>query len=77
MVEFEIKVHPKQRLAYIPKEIVNALGLQLKAIPNMRGVYLCSNTLSTEEALSSVKAIYEHLKQEAEFEKKKRLEVHE
>lgn len=71
MVEFEIKVHPKQHVAYIPKEIVNALGLRLKAIPNMRGVYLCSKTLSIEEALSSVKAIYEHLKQEAEFEKEK------
>ena len=31
MVGFRIKVHPKQGQAYIPKEIVEALGYSLRA----------------------------------------------
>ena len=70
MVEFKIKVHPKQRLAYIPKEIVESLGTKLKAIPNLSGIYLCSENLPPEQALSSMEAIYKHFKQEVELRKK-------
>ncbi|MEM3628758.1 MAG: hypothetical protein QXE06_05250 [Candidatus Bathyarchaeia archaeon] len=37
MVKFRIKVHPQQRLAYIPKEIFEALGPKLEVVPNLKG----------------------------------------
>jgi len=69
MVEFKIKVHPRQRLAYIPKEIVESLGTRLKAIPNLRGVFLCPEGLPPEQALNSMEAIYKHFKQEVKLRK--------
>ena len=69
MVKFQIKVHPKQRLAYIPKEIVEALGTKLEAIPNLQGIFLYPQGLPLEQVLNSMKAIYDHFKQQAQLEK--------
>ena len=70
MVKFQIKVHPKQRLAYIPKEIFEALGTRLEAIPNLQGVFLYPEGLSPEQTLNSMKAIYDHFRQQVDIEKK-------
>lgn len=72
MVTFDIKVNPKQRVAYIPKEIVEALGTKLEAIPNLQGIFVYPKGLSPEETLSSMKAISHHLEQEIELRKRKR-----
>lgn len=40
MVEYKIKVNREQRLAYIPKEIFEALGTELTAVPNRAAVLL-------------------------------------
>ena len=69
MVKFQIKVHPKQRLAYIPKVIVDALGVKLEAVPNLQGVFLYPKGLSAEQTLNSMKAIYDHFKQEVELQR--------
>lgn len=71
MVKFEIKVHPKQRLAYIPKEIFEALGTRLEAIPNLQGVFLYPKGLPPEQVLNSMKAICTHLEQQVAIEKEK------
>jgi hypothetical protein len=76
MVKFDIKVNPKQRVAYIPKEIVEALGTKLEAIPNLQGIFLYPKGLSPEETLSSMKAICRHLEQEIQLQKRGR-ETHE
>jgi hypothetical protein len=70
MVEFKIKVHPQQRLAYIPKEIVDALGIRLRAVPNLSGIFVYPENLPPEQALNSMKAIYRHFKQETEIKRK-------
>ena len=70
MVKFEIKVNPKQRLAYIPKEIVDALGTRLEAVPNLQGIFLYPKGLSPEQTLNSMKAIYDHFRQQTELEQK-------
>jgi len=36
MVEFKIKVHKEQRMAYIPKAIIDALGLEWKIVPDAK-----------------------------------------
>jgi len=74
MVEFKIKIHPKQRLAYIPKEIVEALGFRLKAIPNLRGIFMCPENLSSEQALKSMETICNHFRQELEIQEEENKE---
>ena len=68
-VEFDLKIHEKQGTMYIPKEIRKALGTYLKAIPNLQGIFVCPKDLPPEQALSSIKAIYEYVKQEVELQK--------
>jgi hypothetical protein len=70
MVEFKIRVHPRQRLAYIPKEIVDALGIRLRAVPNLSGIFVYPENLPPEQALNSMKAIYMHFKQETKIKRK-------
>lgn len=71
-VEFDLKIHAKQGTMYIPKEIRKALGIYLKAIPNLQGIFVCPKNLPPEQALSSIKTIYEHVKQEVELQKSNR-----
>lgn len=71
MVEFDLKVNEKQGTVYLAKEIRAALGTELKAVPNLQGIFVYPKGLTPEQALSSIKAIYEHIKQEVNLEKKK------
>lgn len=57
MVEFEIKINPHQRLAYIPKEIFAVLTNHAKAIPNRAAVLFYSESTSTEDILESLEVI--------------------
>jgi len=34
MVEFELKVHPTQRVTWLPKQLIEAWGFRLKLLPN-------------------------------------------
>lgn len=71
MVKFEIKVHPKQRLAYIPKEIFESLGTRLEVVPDLKGFFAYPKGLSPEQALNSLDAIYRHFKLQVKLEKAK------
>ena len=62
MVEFEIKVHPEQRLAYFPKIIVKELGTKLKLLPNKNVAVLYNENASPDEVLASLRIIMEELK---------------
>lgn len=72
MIKFKIKIHAKQRLAYIPKAIVDALGTKLEAIPNHQGIFVYPKGLNQEQILNSIKTIYENCKQEIELQKNKK-----
>jgi hypothetical protein len=57
MVEFKIKIHPEQRLAYIPRQLVETLGFRLKAVPNSVAVLLFSENADPEDVIKSLQII--------------------
>jgi len=57
MVEFKIKVHPEQHLAYIPKELFVMLGSNVKAIGDQAAVVFFPENMRTEDVLQSLKII--------------------
>jgi len=61
MVRFRIKVNEKQKLAYIPKEIVEALGFKLVAIPNAKALLLFPEGEKSARVIESVKIILQDL----------------
>ena len=69
MVEFDIKIHPKQRLAYIPKEIIQTLGFQLKIIPNLKAAVVYPANENPERILKSLEVILADLKLRLEDQK--------
>lgn len=66
MVEFSIKVHPKQRQAYIPKEVVEALGLRLKAKPNRYAMVVYPENVDKELVIKSLEVLLADLKLESQ-----------
>ncbi len=71
MVEFDIKIHPEQRLAYIPKEIFEILSSHVKAIPNRAAVLIFSEDVSTDDVLKSLDIIKADLLHAQELEQQK------
>jgi len=77
MVEFEIKIHPEQRVAYIPKEIANVLGIRVKAVPNISSVLFYPEGTDPGDVLRSIDTIRSHIQQRVELEKKKETQKNE
>lgn len=73
MVEFDIKIHPKQRLAYIPRQLAKALGTEVVAVPNLSGAYMYPKGTDPKDALRSLDTIRSHLQQKVEQEEKEKL----
>jgi hypothetical protein len=71
MVEFRIKVNPEQRLAYIPKELYEAMGSNLKATPNRGAVLLYPEKMPVKDILKSVDIIRQDLEHSLELSKEK------
>lgn len=71
MVEFRIRINPQQRLAYIPKEIVNAIGCNLKATPNRAAVLLYPENTSFKDIIKSLDIIKQDIQHGAELSKEK------
>ena len=61
MVEFDIKINEKQRLAYIPRQLVKAFGLKLKLLPNMKCAVLYPEGENPETVVNSLKVILQDL----------------
>jgi len=57
MVEFDIKIHPQQRIAYIPKELYAVLSSHSKAVANRTAVLLFPEGTSRENVLKSLDII--------------------
>jgi hypothetical protein len=62
MVKFKIKISNSKRLAYIPKEVVESLGLKLVMIPGMKAAVLYPEDADMEKVVKSVENILEELK---------------
>ena len=71
MVEFRIRINPEQRLAYIPKEIVNAIGCNLKATPNRTAVLLYPENSTFENIIKSLDIIKQDIQHGADLLKDK------
>jgi len=57
MVEFKVKIHPEQRLAYIPRQLVEILGFRLKAVPNSVAVLLFPENADPQDVIKSLQII--------------------
>lgn len=57
MVEFSIKVHREQQLAYLPNAIVKLLGYDLTLIPNSKCAVLFSKGTAISFVLKSLDVI--------------------
>jgi len=68
-VEFLIKINEKQRLAYIPKEIVNTMGNVLKIKPNQFAMIVYPDGIDLEHVIKSVEILLEDLKHQKEVKK--------
>ncbi|MEM4727468.1 MAG: hypothetical protein QXD04_04365 [Candidatus Bathyarchaeia archaeon] len=62
MVEFKIKVYEDQRLAYIPKEVVETLGTRLKMKPDQYAAVIYPEGAKLDLVVRSVEIILEYLK---------------
>lgn len=62
MVEFKIRINPEQRLAYIPKEIYEVLGSELRAVADGTAVILYPENVAIEDVLESLEIIQANLK---------------
>lgn len=70
MVEFKIRIHPHQGTAYIPKEIRESLGTELKAVPNRAAVLLYPKNMPIRDVVRSLAIIREDLEHAAKLEAK-------
>jgi hypothetical protein len=57
MVEFKIRIHPEQRLAYIPRQLVETLGFRLKAVPNSVAVLFFPEDADPQDVIKSLQII--------------------
>jgi len=73
MVEFRIKIHPEQRLAYIPKEIAETLGSKVTAIGNCVAVVFYPENVSLEDVVRSLEIIQKDLEHAIKLKQKGRL----
>ena len=62
MVEFKIKVHPEQRLAYIPKEIYEVFGSNWKAVANYYAAVIYREDATLSDVIKSLEIILADLK---------------
>jgi len=70
MVEFKIKINPEQRLAYIPKEIYEALGSDLKAVCNRTAVVFYPENTAIEDVVKSLEIIESDLRHAIKLKQK-------
>ena len=70
MVEFEIKINPQQGTAYIPKEIREILGVELKAVPNRTAVLLYPKNMPIKDVVKSLDVIRKDLEHGIELQEK-------
>jgi len=57
LVEFKIKINAQQRLAYIPKEIIEAMGLEYKLVGNRAALVMYPEKTSLEDVVKSLEIL--------------------
>jgi hypothetical protein len=77
MVEFDVKVNPEQHSAYIPKEVIKALGTKLKILPNSRAAIIYPAGTKLKDVLASVEILSADLKHRIEMDNQHEKELKE
>jgi hypothetical protein len=71
MVEFDLKVHPEQRVTWLPRQLVKAWGFELKLLPNNSAGILYPKEADYEAVIKSVEILLQDLRLRAEMKKGK------
>ena len=66
MVEFHIKVNPVQRVAYIPKEIYEVFGSNLRMVANYYAAIIFRYDANLLDVIKSLELILADLKHRSE-----------
>jgi hypothetical protein len=70
MVEFDIKVNPKQRTAYFPRQVVKHLGVNLTLLPNSNAGVIYPKNKNLETVLASLRIIQLDIENQIEVRKR-------
>jgi hypothetical protein len=62
MVEFKVKVHPEQRLMYVPKEIYQTFGTNLKVVADFFAAVIFREDAALPDVIRSLEIILEDLR---------------
>ena len=71
-MDLQIKIHQKQRLAYIPKSIFSILGINVTATPGRAAVLMYSSKTPISNVLKSMDLIKTDLLHAKELQKGKK-----
>ena len=74
-MDIKISINKKQRIAYIPKSLVDILGTSVRATPNRAAVLLVSSSTTINDALRSLNIIRLDLLHAKDIDDKKPTEV--
>jgi len=66
MVEYKIKIHPKQMLAYFPKRLAKAFGFRLKLIPDFKAAVIFPENEDLNTVIRSLEIILQDFRLRAE-----------
>ncbi|OLD02456.1 MAG: hypothetical protein AUJ07_08685 [Crenarchaeota archaeon 13_1_40CM_3_53_5] len=61
MVEFDVPINEKQRVAYIPKVLIEVFGHRVKILPNTRAAIIYAEGTPPEQVLESLAIIQQDL----------------
>ena len=68
MVEFKIKVNKQQRLTYIPKAIIDAMGLEFKLVGNRAAIVMYPENTDLKDVIKSLKILIQDFEHAVEME---------
>ena len=68
MVEFKIKVNKQQRLTYIPKAIIDAMGLEFKLVGNRAAIVMYPENTGLKDVIKSLKILIQDFEHAVEME---------
>lgn len=70
-MDYKIRVNPSERMAYLPKDVVERLGAELTIFPNTVAAILYPTGEDPRLVLKSVRSLLRHLQDEANIAKAK------
>ena len=73
MVEFDLRINRKQQSVYFPDVLVEALGFNLKVLPNDSAAILYSEDADDEAVIKSVQPLLQGLQLKVESGRRQKM----